>query len=63
MFLVISLCQTDSEDGQIVYTSPLAVFNYENGANEFCEGKDHLFIINTDNAKLVKDASVTIKTD
>ena len=67
-YLALSLCQTDGVDkngeeagSQVIYTSRIAIFDYETGALNFARDKDHVCIIDCSTGKVLKDASVEVK--
>lgn len=65
MILAISLCETDAEDlnGTLIYTSKIATFEYEHPALEFAKDKDHIMLVDLDDGKIIKDASVVIRNE
>ncbi len=56
MILAISLEQTE----EIVYTSKVATFEFENSAMDFARGKDHIMLIDCDSCRVIKGANVDV---
>jgi len=61
--LAISLCQTDTGEGndQTIYVSKLAAFEYEMTAQEFAKDKPHISLIDTDLGEIIKTGILTIE--
>lgn len=66
MILAIELSQTDDVDndgnlcGQQIYTSKIAVFEYEFSAMEFAKDKAHILLVDCGAGEILKDANVKV---